>query len=118
MMTQPTSGQLDLLLLALLQRGPAHGYALVEQLRARTDGVLDAPEGSVYPALYRLERAGRLASREIIVGGRGRRVYQLTGEGERELAVRALAWHRLVTAVGKVVSLGTAVNGGSPYGST
>lgn len=107
-----TSGQLDLLLLALLRDRPAHGYALVEQLRARTDGALDVPEGSVYPALYRLEREGLISSREKTVQGRRRRVYALSSAGRRVLDQRIVAWRSLVTAVGQVV------RGGSSHGAT
>ena len=102
-----TSGQLDLLLLAVLGSGPAHGYALIERLRARSGGVLDVPEGSVYPALYRLEREGAIESRSAVVGGRRRRIYQLTGTGQRMLDRRVNAWRTLVTAVDRVVDGGT-----------
>ena len=50
------TGQIDLLLLSLVARGPAHGYAVIELLRLRSGGAFDLPEGTVYPALYRLER--------------------------------------------------------------
>jgi PadR family transcriptional regulator len=101
-----TGGQLDLLLLALLETGPAHGYALIERLRARSGGALDVPEGSVYPALYRLERDGAIESRSAVAGGRRRRIYQLTGAGQRALDRRIDSWRTLVTAVDRVVSGG------------
>lgn len=56
-------GHLDLLLLAAVQHRPAHGYAIAETLRARSDGTFDLPEGTLYPALHRLERARLLTSR-------------------------------------------------------
>ena len=71
-------GHLDGLVLAVLASGPSHGYGLIEALRDRSGGVFDLPEGSVYPALHRLERAGLVASGWSEVGGRRRRVYRLT----------------------------------------
>jgi PadR family transcriptional regulator len=55
-------GNLDLLLLTILTDGPAHGYAIIAELRRRSDDVFDLPEGTIYPALHRMERAGLLAS--------------------------------------------------------
>ena len=74
-------GHLDGLVLAVLATGPSHGYGLIEALRDRSGGVFDLPEGSVYPALHRLERAGLVASGWSEVGGRRRRVYCLTAAG-------------------------------------
>ena len=51
-------GHLDLLVLAVVEDGPRHGYAVIEELRRRTDHTLDLPEGTIYPALHRLERSG------------------------------------------------------------
>ena len=56
-------GHLDLLLLAVLADGPAHGYVVIESLRQRSEGVFDLPEGTIYPALHRLESQGLLGSR-------------------------------------------------------
>ena len=55
-------GHLDLLLLSELARGPGHGYALIERIRDRSEGAFEFPEGSIYPALHRLERGGLLKS--------------------------------------------------------
>lgn len=97
------SGQLDLLLLALVARRPAHGYAVLEALRVRSGGHFDLPEGSVYPALYRLETAGYLASDERVVAGRTRRVYAITTSGRAALRDRQAAWQRLVKSVTAVI---------------
>jgi len=97
------TGQLDLLLLAVLARGPAHGYALMEELRRRSQAAFDFPEGTVYPALYRLERGGLLRSHAKEVAGRRRRVYQLTASGRAALAERGKAWKRLVADVERVL---------------
>ena len=69
----------------MLEAGPAHGYGLVEALRERSEGAFDLAEGTVYPALYRLERAGLLESRWATEGGRRRRLYRLTRRGRKAL---------------------------------
>ena len=63
-------GHLDGMLLAVLEAGPRHGYAIVEELARRSQGEFDLPEGTVYPALHRLEAAGLLSSRWEVVSGR------------------------------------------------
>src|SRR5215471_20259769 len=78
MARDPIKGHLDLLLLRILQDGPAHGYEVITALRERSDGTFDLPEGTVYPALHRLEGAGLLASTWDTSGARRRRVYSLT----------------------------------------
>jgi DNA-binding PadR family transcriptional regulator len=92
-------GHLDLVLLGILGQQPGHGYAVITALRERTDGVLDLPEGSVYPALHRLEDLGLLASEWGPVGGRRRRVYHLTERGSAALATERRDWRSLVAAV-------------------
>jgi len=79
-------GHLDLLLLAALKSGPAHGYAVIMEVRSRSRGAFDLAEGTVYPALHRLERAGLLESWWVRHEGRRRRVYQLTSSGASALA--------------------------------
>lgn len=96
-------GHLDLLLLAALQEGPAHGYVLIERLRDRSNGEFEFPEGTIYPALHRLERAGLLASRWADAGGRRRRVYSLTRRGRTGLQRRTGDWDRFAHAVDLVV---------------
>src|SRR2546421_6151469 len=78
-------GHLELLVLSVVGSGATHGYAIVEELRRRSGGEFDLPEGTVYPALYRLEGAGLLASDWQEVGGRRRRVYRLTRSGRKAL---------------------------------
>ena len=99
MKAEVLKGHLDLLLLAAVQRGPAHGYAIADTLRARSDGAFDLPEGTLYPALHRLERAGGLASKWAEVNGRRRRVYALTKSGTSRLAEGRKAWGRFAKAV-------------------
>ena len=71
---------------------PRHGYSVVEFLRERSDGAFDLSEGTVYPALYRLERAKLLSSRWSVVRGRRRRIYALTRAGGRALAEQRREW--------------------------
>ncbi|MBG0561359.1 PadR family transcriptional regulator [Actinoplanes aureus] len=92
-------GHLDALLLAALEDEPRHGYAVIETLRTGSDGTLDLPTGTVYPALHRLERAGLIASRWHTVGGRRRRDYQLTAAGHAALAQHRDTWDRFSAAV-------------------
>jgi PadR family transcriptional regulator PadR len=97
-------GHLDLLLLSALAKEPAHGYAVIEALRASSGGALDLAEGTVYPALYRLEGAGLLSSSWTSVNGRRRRIYRLTALGRRRLAGYRKEWREFSGAVQAVVS--------------
>jgi transcriptional regulator len=96
-------GHLDLLLLAVLAPGPAHGYGIIEELRRRSGGAFDMPEGTVYPALHRLEREGLLASRWDEEGGRRRRVYELTVPGRAALRSQQSEWGRIAQGVEAVL---------------
>lgn len=103
MTAETLKGHLELLLLAAIQPGPAHGYAVAEALRARSKGAFDLPEGTLYPALHRLEHGGLLTSRWSEVNGRRRRVYQLTAKGQKSLATRHDEWLDFSRAVHSVV---------------
>ena len=92
-------GHVDLLVLSALGTGPAHGYAVVEAVRSRSAGAFDLAEGTVYPALYRLERQGFLESGWSESAARRRRVYQLTGRGRSELARHRQQWGGYVSAM-------------------
>ena len=85
-------GHLDLLLLAVVADGPVHGYAVIEELRRASSDVFDLPEGTIYPALHRLERAGLLGSDWTDAEGRRRRVYSLTKDGRRALERQRQEW--------------------------
>ena len=104
MRSESLKGHLDALLLAVLERGPLHGYAIIDQLGRRSDGALILPEGTVYPALHRLEAGGLLSSSWSTAEGRRRRVYALTRRGERELGVRREEWRDFVGAVEAVMA--------------
>ena len=97
-------GHVDLLLLATLRQGPLHGYGIVERLREESEGTFDLAEGTVYPALYRLERAGLLASRWTRAEGRRRRVYRLTRRGRAELDRERKEWKSFANAVESVLT--------------
>jgi transcriptional regulator len=97
-------GHVDLLILATLRQGPLHGYAVVEKLRDESEGAFDLAEGTVYPALYRLERAGLLASRWTSSQGRRRRVYRLTRRGRAELDRERKEWKSFANAVESVLT--------------
>jgi PadR family transcriptional regulator PadR len=98
-------GHLDTIMLAALEGGPAHGYAIIEEIRKRSDATFDLPEGTIYPALHRLEQAGFLGSTWTTPpgltpkGGRKRRVYSLTPKGRDALAERRRVWGRFARAV-------------------
>lgn len=98
-------GNLDLLLLSVLAAGPRHGYAIISALRDRSGGTFDLPEGTVYPALHRLEGAGLLSSSWAAVNGRRRRVYGLTGQGAAALAAEQTEWRRFAVGVQAVAGL-------------
>lgn len=96
-------GHLELLLLAALSRTEQHGYALIEWLRTQSAGALDLGEGSVYPALRRLEAAGCVTSSWRTDAGRRKRVYRLTKRGEERLRSERQGWRDLVHTVGLVL---------------
>lgn len=106
MSNERLKGHLDLLLLHTVATGPAHAYAVIAALRERSDGFFDLPEGTVYPALHRLERAGLLTSNWAAADGRRRRVYRLSDAGEAALRVERGQWK--LFAVGMRTVLGTA----------
>ncbi len=101
-------GNMGTLVLAVLKDGPAHGYAIVHEVRKRTEDALHFRQGTLYPMLHDLEGKGFVASEwEIIPGEAGggektRRVYSLTESGRAELSRRLRAWQRFAAAVEKV----------------
>ena len=96
-------GHLDGLLLAVLAEAPGHGYELSQRLKQRSGGALGVPEGSLYPALHRLERAGPVASAWSSGQGRRRRVYRLTPAGRRAASESRREWQVFSTAVNRVL---------------
>jgi PadR family transcriptional regulator PadR len=104
MRTDLLKGHLDLVLLSCLQDGPAHGYLLIKRLRERSAGEFDLLEGTLYPALHRLEAGGLVASRWSAASGRRRRVYRLTQKGKRALGERAKEWQTFTRAVNEILA--------------
>jgi DNA-binding PadR family transcriptional regulator len=100
---QLLKGHLDLLILAILQGEPAHGYAIIERLKARSGGTFDLPEGTVYPALHRLEQAGLLASQWSDGHPRRRLVYSLTKRGQATLQLGSNKWSEFAASVALVL---------------
>ncbi len=94
------------MLLAVLATGPMHGYGLLEELRRRSLGELDLPEGTIYPALYRLERQGLVGSYWSSDAPRRRRVYRLRAAGRSALKHKRESWREVVSAINAVI--GTA----------
>lgn len=103
-------GRLDALLLAVIQDGPVHGYAIVEQLRDRTDGAVALEGGTLYPALRRLEESGLVEGTWTQASGRRRRVYTLTPAGTSALHGERGAWRDFVRTLGSVLD-GTSAPG-------
>ena len=103
-MSDRLRGHVDVLLLAALEQGAAHGYGLADLLRERSDGAFDLPEGTIYPSLYRLERKGLVASSWETVDGRRRRIYRLTSKGTGELARQGNEWREFSRAMEAVVT--------------
>jgi PadR family transcriptional regulator PadR len=99
MRAETLKGHLDGILLAVLEPGPRHGYAIMEALRLRSDGQLDLPTGTLYPALHRLERAGLVEASWSAAGGRRRRNYQQTAAGHRALDTERSTWRDFSAAV-------------------
>src|SRR5579862_467426 len=95
-------GQLEGLVLAVLGRGPMHGYAIATELRERSDGTLEVPEGTLYPVLHKLEKEGLIGSRWEVVNGRRRRVYVSSPDAGRAVRERIESWRRLSAAIDSV----------------
>lgn len=96
-------GHLDRLVLAVLADAPGHGYEVIRRLRERSGGALGIPEGSLYPALHRLERAGLVESSWSTADGRRRRVYRLTRRGARAARESRREWQAFSAAVDRVL---------------
>jgi PadR family transcriptional regulator PadR len=100
-------GTLEMMVLQTLASGPMYGYAIAKEIRSRSGEVLDVEQGSLYPALFRMERRGwvktKWGSSET---GRRVKYYRLTRAGQRELESQESAWSTFVQAVGQVMTGG------------
>lgn len=99
-------GTLDLLILRTLQTRSLHGWAISERIQQLSEDVLQIGQGSLYPALHRLEHRGWIdAEWAVSEMGRRARYYHLTASGRRQLAIEASEWARMSTAIGRVMKL-------------
>jgi transcriptional regulator len=97
-------GTLDLLVLQTLRRGPRHGYAIAQAIRAGSRDILQVDTGSLYPALHRLERRGAIAARwETSENKQRARVYRLTALGRRQLESERSRWEQLSEAIARLL---------------
>jgi PadR family transcriptional regulator, regulatory protein PadR len=99
-------GTLDLLILRVVALGPVHGYAIAQRLQHVSRNVVQVPQGSLYPALHRLENRGLLAAdwRDTETG-REAKFYRLTRRGRAQLETEAASWQRLAEAVGLILKM-------------
>jgi transcriptional regulator len=109
-MTAPKSdlpqGTLDLLILKVIALGPVHGYAIAQRLEQVSRGVVQVPEGSLYPALHRLENRDFLAADwKETETGREAKFYRLTRKGRKQLETEAASWQRLIDAIGLILGM-------------
>ena len=103
-LAQLLKGNTDILILSLLEREPMYGYQVIKELERRSQGFFQLGEGTLYPALHRMERARVIQGRwQRLPGGQERRYYSLTRKGERWLGERASAWARFASAVDLIV---------------
>jgi PadR family transcriptional regulator, regulatory protein PadR len=114
-MTPPKSdlpqGTLDLLILKVVALGPVHGYSIAQRLEQVSRGVVQVPEGSLYPALHRLENRSLLAADwKETETGREAKFYRLTGKGRKQLETEAESWQRLIDAIALILGM---ANGGA-----
>lgn len=99
-------GTLDLLILRTLQAQPLHGWAISERIQQISQDVLQVNQGSLYPALHRLEHQGWIeAEWSISELGRRAKYYRLTTSGRRQLAVETSEWERMAAAIDRVIKL-------------
>lgn len=99
-------GTLDLLILRTLQNGPMHGWSVSERIQQISRDVLQVNQGSLYPAMHRLEHQGWIAAEwGVSELGRRARFYRLTALGQRQLEAETENWERLSDAIGRVLKL-------------
>jgi PadR family transcriptional regulator, regulatory protein PadR len=99
-------GTLDLLILKVVAMGPIHGYAIAQRLEQVSQGVVQVPEGSLYPALHRLENRKFLsADWKQTETGREAKFYSLTRKGQKHLETQAASWQRLTDAIGLILGI-------------
>ena len=96
-------GTLDMLILRAVSLGPLHGYGIIQRIRQMSGEMLEVEQGSLYPALYRIEQKGWVSSKwEVNETGRRAKFYSITRAGRRQLEAEEASWDRLVLAIAKV----------------
>ena len=104
-------GTLDLLILKVVALGPVHGYAIAQRLQQVSRDVVQVPQGSLYPALHRLEDRGLLAADwKASETGRDAKFYRLTRKGRAQLDAETASWRRLAEAVGLILKMSEGVS--------
>ena len=101
---QTLDGNVETLVLSILEAGPSYGYAIVKELNERTEGILQLGEGTIYPVLYRLEEKKLISARwHLAENGRQRKYYRLIAKGHKALAMNRQQWQMLAAVMGKVL---------------
>jgi transcriptional regulator len=96
-------GTLDMLILKAVSLGPLHGYGIIQRIRQMSGEMLEVEQGSLYPALYRIEQRGWVSSKwDLNETGRRAKFYTLTNAGKSQLEVEEASWDRLALAIAKV----------------
>ncbi len=96
-------GTLDMLILKAVLLGPLHGYGIIQRIRQMSDEMLDVEQGSLYPALYRIEQRGWVSSQwEVSETGRRAKFYTISETGKRQLEAEEASWDRLALAIAKM----------------
>ena len=101
--TDLLQGTLDMLVLKIVALGPVHGYAIAQRIRQISREVLQVQQGSLYPALHRLENRGWLKAEWREVGGREAKFYSLTKTGKKQLGAEQESWERLIGAIAMIL---------------
>ena len=106
---QTLDGNVETLLLAILEAGPSYGYAIVKELNKRSEAILQLGEGTIYPVLYRLEEKKLISAKwRLAENGRERKYYRLTARGRKALAANLNQWQMLASVMRKI--LGSSEN--------
>lgn len=96
-------GSLPLLILQTLSTNPGHGYGIAQEIKRKSEGLLEFAEGTLYPTLHDLEKRGLINAGEEVVNGRTRRIYRLTVVGRKELAKEREQWKEHVRLVSLIL---------------
>jgi PadR family transcriptional regulator PadR len=103
--TELPQGTLDLLILKVVALGPLHGYAIAQRMQAMSRNVVQVQQGSLYPALHRLENRGLLSAEwKLSDTGREAKFYKLTARGRGHLSAEQASWRRLTEAIGAILT--------------